>query len=125
MNLAIFDLQVTPIPTAKIWVIWLFGLENKFKIDFQDGGHGCHLGLLVKTIFTFIYKSLWYFLPSFESVGFSVQEKKFKIDFQVGGRGGHLGFTNKTILGFFDLQVASMLPTKFQVIWLFHSEEDI
>ena len=47
----------------------------------------------------FIYKSHRYFLPSFGSVGNSVQEK-FNIDFKDGG---HLGFPINTILTIFDL----------------------
>ena len=38
-----------------------------------------------------IYKSPQYFLPSFESIGRSVQEKKFKIDFQDGHHGFPIG----------------------------------
>ena len=55
-----------------------------------------------------------YFLPSFESIALSVQEKKHKIDFQDGG---HLGFPIQMILAIFDLQVTQILPTKFRVIW--------
>ena len=50
-----------------------------------------------------ICKPSWYFLPSFESVGFSVQKKKFN--------SGHLGFPIGTISAFFDLQVAPIVPT--------------
>ena len=59
-----------------------------------------------------IYKSPLCFLPSFESIGLSVQKKKRKVDFQDGHHGGHLGFLIKTILGIFDLQVIPILPTK-------------
>ena len=41
----------------------------------------------------FIYKLLRYFLPSFESIGFSVKE--LKIDLQNGGCGGHPGFLSE------------------------------
>ena len=68
------------------------------KIDFQDGCHGGHLGLLIGTILAvLIYKSSQCFLASLESVGLSVQEKKRKIDFH----GGHLGFPIGTILAIF------------------------
>ena len=60
-----------------------------------------------------IYKSPLCFLPSFESVGRSVQEKKRKIDFQDGSHGGHLGFPIGTIFAIFNLQVTPMLLTKF------------
>ena len=58
-----------------------------------------------------IYKLPWYFLPSFESTVFLVQEKS-KIDFQVEG---HLGFPTGMILANFDPQGALIFPTKFQV----------
>ena len=45
-----------------------------------------------------IYKSSRCFLPSFESIGLSVQKKKGKIDFQDGH---HLGFPIVTILAIF------------------------
>ena len=67
-----------------------------------------------------IYKSPRCFLPSFESNGHMVQKKKRKIDFQDGG---HLRFPIRTILANFDLQVTSMLPTKFQINWHFSSGE--
>ena len=57
-----------------------------------------------------IYKLPRYFLPSFESIGFSVEEKKCKIDFQDSGR---LGLQIKMILAIFDRQVALILPNKF------------
>ena len=63
-----------------------------------------------------MYKLPQYFLLSFESFGFSVQEKKSKTNFQDSGHGGHLGLPIKTILAVFDLQVAPILPTKFRVI---------
>ena len=37
--------------------------------------------------------------------------------------GGHLGFPIRMILAIFDLQITPMLPTKFQVNWLFSSED--
>ena len=98
-------------------------LEKKFKIDFQDGGHGGHLGFWIWTIlalFDLQYNWPQYFQASLESVGLSVQEK-FKIDFQDGG---HLGFWIWMILAIFDLQVTPLLPTKFQVNWPFGSGEE-
>ena len=53
-----------------------------------------------------------------------MQERNRIIDFQDGRHvwyGGHLGFPIEIILAIFDLQVTSMLPTKFQVNWLFGS----
>ena len=87
--------------------------EKKQKIDFQDGSH---LRFLIRMILAiFIYKSSQCFLPSFESIGLSVQKKAQKIDFQDGYHGDHLGFQVGTILAIFDLYVTPMLPTKFGV----------
>ena len=57
-------------------------------------------------------------------MGLPIQEKKFKIYFQVGNCGGHLVFPIGTILAIFDLQVTSMILTKFQVHWPFDSGEE-
>ena len=62
------------------------------------------------------------FLLSYQLIGLWVQEKR-KIDFQDGHHGGHLGIPIGIILAIFDLQVTSMLTTKFQVNWLFGSEK--
>ena len=72
-----------------------------------------------------IYKSSWCFLPNFKSNGLSVQQKKWKTDFQDGHHSGYLGFPIRTILAIFDLQVAQMLHTKFQVSWPFGSREEV
>ena len=56
-------------------------------------------------------------------MGLSIQEKKFKTDFQDGNCGGHCVFQLERFLAIFDLQVTSMIPTKFQVNWPFGSEE--
>ena len=51
MILAIFDLQVTLMLPTKFGVNWISVQEKKQKlIDFQDGGHGGHLGFLIDTI---------------------------------------------------------------------------
>ena len=65
----------------------------------------------------FIYKSPRCVVPSFNSIGPSVQEKSWKIDFQDNRHGGHLGLPIGMILAVFELQVTLMLPTKFQVSW--------
>ena len=63
--------------------------------------YDCHsLGL---TWLFLIYHSPRCFLPSFKSIGLSVQEKKQKIDFQAGRHGGYLGFPIGTIIAIFDL----------------------
>ena len=73
--------------------------------------------------FFLLYKTPQYFLPSFKSIGLSVQEKKRKIDFQNSSHGDHLGFLIGTILAIFDLEVTLMLPTKIQVNCPFGSGE--
>ena len=67
-----------------------------------------------------IYKSPQCFLPRSKSIVLSVQEKKREIDIQDGG---HFGFQIGTILTICDLQVTLMLPSEFQVSWLFGSGE--
>ena len=65
--------------------------------------HGCHLGFLTGIILAILYLQLAsYFLPSFESVGLSIQEKKSKIDFQDGVQGSHLGFQIRMICQFWS-----------------------
>ena len=92
--------------------------EKKRKIDFQDGGHGGHLGFPIGRILAIFDLQVTLMVPSKFGVNWlSVQEKKQKIDFQDGGHGGHLGFLIGTILAIFDLQVTLMLPTKYQVKW--------
>ena len=77
----------------------------------------------IKTILLFlIYKSFWYFLPSFEWNDLSVQERKFKTDFQDGG---HHEFLIAIILATFYLQVAQILHIKFEVSLLFSSGKRI
>ena len=65
-----------------------------------------------------IYKSPWWFLPSFKSIGLSVQEKKRKIDFQDGRHSSHLGFPIKTILSILDLKVTPCFLPSFKSISL-------
>ena len=61
MILAIFDLQVTPMSPTK------FGLsvqEKKLDIDFQDGGHGGHLGFWIRTILAIFDLQVTQMLPT-------------------------------------------------------------
>ena len=48
--LTIFDLQVTPVLPKSLESIGLSVQEKKRKIDFQDGGHGGHLGFPIGMI---------------------------------------------------------------------------
>ena len=56
---------------------------------------------IIIIFFIIIYKSPRYFIPSFESIGFLIQEKEFKIDFQDSGHADHLGVLIGTILAIF------------------------
>ena len=79
-------------------------LEKKRKIDFQDGGHGGHLGFPIGTILAISDLQVTRcFLPSLESIGLLIEEKKRKTDFQDGGHGRYRGFPIGTILAVFDL----------------------
>ena len=80
-----FSPKANPAKIAVYKSFWYFllsfesigiSVQEKFKIDFQDGRRcGC-LGFPVEMILaTLIFKSPWYFLPSFKSMGLSVQEK--------------------------------------------------
>ena len=99
--------------------------EKKRKIDFQDGGHGGHLGFPIGTILAIYDLQVVLMLPSKFGVNwpFGSGEEE-KIDFQDGGHGGHLGFPIGKILATFDLQVTLMLPSKFGVNWPFGSGEE-
>ena len=97
--------------------------EKKRKIDFQDGGHGGHLGFPIGTILAIFDLQVTPMLPSKFEVNWpfgSGEEAKI----QDGGHGGHLGFPIGMILAIFDLQVTPMLPSKFEVNWPFGSGEE-
>ena len=64
MILAIFDLQVTPMPPSKFGVNWPSVQENKRKIDFQDGCHGGHLGFPIGMILAIFDLQVTPMLPS-------------------------------------------------------------
>ena len=58
-----------------------------------------------------------YCLPTFESIGLSIQGKKRKIyNFKLGAMAPSY-ISDRNILNTFDLQVASILSTKFLVCW--------
>ena len=63
MILAIFDLQVTQMLPSKFGVIGLL-VQEKRKIDFQDSGHGGHLGFLIGTILAIFDLQVTSMLPS-------------------------------------------------------------
>ena len=46
-------------------------------------------------------------------------------EFQDGHHGGQLGYRNRTILAILNLHVATMPPTKFELIPTYGSGEDV
>ena len=98
--------------------------EKKRKIDFQDGGHGGHLGFPIGTILAIFDVQVTLMLPSKFGVKWLFGSEEVKNRFQDGGHGGHLGFPISTILTIFDLQVTLMVPSKFGVNWPFGSGEE-
>ena len=64
MTLAIFDLQVTQCFLASLESIGPSVQEKKQKIDFQDGGHGGHLGFPIGTILAIFDLQVTPMLPS-------------------------------------------------------------
>ena len=70
-------MYVIPMLPTKFQSVGLSVQEKKWKIDFQDGRHGGHLGFPFGTILAIFDLQVTPMLPSkFQSVGRSVQEKK-------------------------------------------------
>ena len=93
--------------------------EKKFYIYFKIVVMTAILNISNRNDFNylfFIYKSPRYFIPSFESVGFLVQEE-FKTDFQDGGHGDNLGFPIGTILAIFNLLIVPVPKQSFKSIY--------
>ena len=71
--LVIFDLQVTPMLPTKFASIGLSVQEKKWKIDFQAGRHGGHLGFQIETVLVIFDLQVTPMLPtnvpSFEPIG--------------------------------------------------------
>ena len=121
-----FDLQVPWMLLTKFQVNWPFSSGREAKNRFSRWWPWWPSWISDRNDFSYFWPTSdqWCFLPNFQSIGLLVQEKKRKIDFQGGGYGGHLGFLIGRMLPIFDLQVTSLLPTKFQVNWLFGSGEE-
>ena len=90
------------------------------KIDFQDGGHGGHLGFPIGTILATVDLQITLILRT-----------KIRINWLFGSgeeeknRFSRLPpFLIAKILLIVDLQVTPMLPTKFRVNWPFVSGEE-
>ena len=78
--------------------------EKKFKIDFQDGGHGGHLGFQIGKI-----------LDIFDLHVALIFLTKFRVSWPFGSGEKVLGFQIRTILAISDLLVTPMPQTKFLV----------
>ena len=100
MILATVDLQVTSILSMNFESIALSVQEKKVQNRFSRWPPWPQFGISYRNdlSYFFIYKSPRCFLPSFESIGLSVQKKKRKIGFQDGC---HLGFLIGKILAIF------------------------
>ena len=99
MILATVDLQVTSILPMNFESIALSSQEKSSKQIFKMAAIAAIWDFLSQRFELFlIYKSPRCFLPSFDSIGLSVQKKKGKIDFQDGR---HLGFPIRMILAIF------------------------
>ena len=68
--------------------------------------------------YVLIHESPRCFLPSLKSICLSVQKNNRKIEFQDGRHDSHSGFPIGIVLAIFDLQVTSILPTKFKSVGL-------
>ena len=107
-----FDLPVIPMLRTKFESTGLSILEKKRKIDFQDDLHSSHLVHCISDRNDFsIFLSI-----SHPGASYQVwSQLAFRFRSKVGGYGGHLGFPIGTILANFNLQVTTILPTKFQL----------
>ena len=63
-DLAIFDLQVTQCLLPSLESIALSVQEKKLNIDFQDSGHGGHLGFRIRTILAIFDLQVTLMLPT-------------------------------------------------------------
>ena len=64
MILAVFDLQVTPMPPTNFESTGLSVQEKKRKIAFQDGSHSGHLGFQIGTILAIFDLQVTLMLPT-------------------------------------------------------------
>ena len=122
--LIIFDQQVTPALPTKFKVNCPLGSGEKAKNRFSRWMPWRPSWISDRNDFIYFWSTSHPDASYQVSIGLSVQEKRRKIDFQNSRYGDHFGFLIGTILSTFDLQVTPMLPTKFQVNWLFGSEEE-
>ena len=120
MILATFDLQVTSVVPMKFesiaLLVWGENVQNRFLSWLL--GQPSWTSDQNDFSYFLIYKSPRYFLSNYKPMDLFIQKTKFKIDFQDGNCGGH------ELLAIFDLQVTSMILTRFQVNWPFGSGEE-
>ena len=115
-----------PDTSYQVWSQLAFRLRKwSEKQDFQDGGHGRHLGFPIRTI-----------LAIFDLKVTLMLSTKFRVNKHLGlGEEAKNRFsrwppwrpswiTIDTILALFHLQVTPMPPTKFRVDWPFSAGEE-
>ena len=105
-------------------------IQEKFKIDFQDGNCGGHLVFPIGTLLAIYLQVNSMILTKFQvnwPLGSGEEVKNRFSNGPHGGHldGGHLGFLIGTILAFFDLQVTQTLPTQVPVNWPFGLGEEV
>ena len=96
--------------------------EKTFKIDFQDGVRGGHVGFLIGKIFYLQVISIISFKFQVNLL-FSSGEEFQNIFFKMAAVAAILIFWSKWF-SYFYLQVALILPTRFRVNWPFRSGEE-
>ena len=105
-----------------------FGLsvqEKKRKIDFQDGGHGGHLGFPIGMILAIFDLQITPMLPTRFGVNWplgSGEEAKNRFSSWRPWRPSWI--SDRHDFNCFDLQVTPMLPSKFGVNWPFGSGKE-
>ena len=100
--------------------------QKKQRIDFQDGGHGNHLGIRILTILAFYDLQVTLTLPTEFQVNtpFGSKEAKNRFSRCWPCRPSWISDRNDFSY-FFDPQVTLLLLTKFQVNWPFVSGEEV
>ena len=89
--------------------------KKKSKTNFQDVGHGSHLGFPILTILAIVDLKVISIFPIKLRVNWPFRSEEV----QNSGLGGHFGFLIGMILAIVDLQVIPILTctTKFRVNW--------
>ena len=107
-----FDLQVPRYFLLSFESIGLSVHKKKFKIDFQDGGYGGHLGFPIRMILAIFlsasHPDISYQVSSLLAFRFRSRTKQI---FKMATMDGHLGFPIGRILAIFDLHTL-ILPTR-------------